>query len=379
MGDKFKIDKKVLLVNFILFFLLSRIVIDVAWSETKPDAIVVFYTVLAVFISAYLLVSAKGVAVKIFIPLLLLIFPSTLLISQMYSDVGFFDHIRFIMQVYIPCLFMVAATTRVNVFRLAAEKYKQRFSVAVFLLLLAASYLLFIKYSLPGVGFYQHYQNAPNHVLAQTLLKCALPLLAAGMGWVVVSFIFVFVLNVRSVIFAYMLPFFFAYKDVLLKKGYLKRIALFGLPLLVLFIIQVDWADFYQRLVFKGRDLDSSANLNSASSGRVEILQMYFFYMLDSFGLKEWLFGAGPIWLADNGPRLSAHNDILNLIVSVGLVGMTGTLLCYWYFFTSLSGKAKYIFLLSFTVLFLSNGVVFHQSNILYSFLFLFSSGVKRG
>src|SRR5690606_41867822 len=101
-------------------------------------------------------------------------------------------------------------------------------------------------------------------------------------------------------------------------------------------------------------------------------------YIAQNFGVKEWLVCAGPIWLQDGGLRLSAHNDVLNLFVSFGLLGLMGTLACYFYFYRKLSKVGKLIFAVSFSVLFITNGVVFHQSNILFVLLYIFMGGEFR-
>jgi len=72
---------------------------------------------------------------------------------------------------------------------------------------------------------------------------------------------------------------------------------------------------------------------------------------------------------------LSAHNDVLNLFVSFGFLGLAGTLACYFYFYSHLPKAGRLIFAASFSVLFVTNGVVFHQSNVLFALLLIFMRG----
>lgn len=367
-----RISKGNSLVAIVLFFLLSRVVIDTAWPETKPMAIVSFYTMFGFLLSLYFL--AKGKSDGKIIPLLVFVFPCTLLASQLVSSVDLLAHIKFALQVFIPCLFLVAATSMPCVMHKTSKLYNKYFSLCVLLVLMLASYISYKQSALPGEGFYQHYQNSPNHVIAQTLLKASLPLITSGVFWVSLTFALVFILNVRSVILAYFMNLVFVHRNMLWRKSTFKKILIFGAPLLAIAIAQIDWIDVYNRVVFKGRDTADAASLaDSATSGRLGIYQMYISYMADSFGFSEWLLGVGPIWLQPDGPALSAHNDVLNLLVSFGILGLLGTLSCYFYFYTKLSPTGKLIFSIAFAVLSLTNGVVFHQSNILFVLLYFFN------
>lgn len=351
---------------------MSRVAIDVIWSGAKPVAVVGYYTVFGLALSLYFLKQGKGGG--LLIPLVVFLFPVTLLASQLNSAVPLFEHIKFALQVFIPCLFLVAVTNVPRLMYQTSVTYKKYFSFGAVFLLMAASYISYMQESLPGESYYQHYTNAPNHVIAQTLLKLSLPLITGGGIWVAASFILIFVLNVRSVMLAYFLSFIMVYRDVFLKKRVLKKLLIFGFPLIVVVAIQADWLEAYNRIVFKDRMVGGSESLvNSASSGRIEIYYMYIQFIIANFSVKEWLIGYGPVWLAPGGPALGPHNDVLTFIISFGLIGSLGAALCYIYFFTKLpSGKARYIFGLCFLVLFLTNGVATHQSNILFVLLYIF-------
>jgi len=368
--------KSQLVIYSVLLFLLSRIAIDLAWPGSKPTLAVAYYTLFGILLSLYFI--SKSKIGDVTTPLVIFMYPCTLLAGQMNSSVDLVDHLQFAMQVYIPCLFLASSVNAEKVIHQAALVYKKYLSIGVLISVFFSSYFSFKKESLPGQSLYDYYLNAPNHVTAQTLLKSALPLISSGTLWVISSFLLIFILNVRSTILAYLLSLLFANKNLLIKKSFIRKFLLFGAPLLAFLVIQVDWINVYDRVVFKGLSTDQADAAYIATSGRTEIYQTYIRYIINNFGVAEWLFGVGPIWLQEGGPTLSAHNDILNLLVSFGLTGLVGTLLCYLYFFKNLTSTGRVIFGISFSVLFMTNGVVFHQSNILYILLFIFSYSASK-
>lgn len=350
---------------------MSRVAIDVIWSGAKPVAVVGYYTLFGLALSLYFL--KQGKASGLLISLVVFLFPVTLLASQLNSAVPLFEHMKFALQVFIPCLFLVAVTNIPRLMYQTSVTYKKYFSFGALFLLMVASYISYMQESLPGESYYQHYINAPNHVIAQTLLKASLPLMTSGFVWVLVPMSLVFLLNVRSVMLAYFISFAFIHRNVFLRKKAVRNMLIFGVPLLVIAIVQADWVEVYNRVVFKGRDAAHVGNLvDPAASGRLTIYQFYISYIAENFDMKEWLFGVGPIWIQPGGPALSAHNDALNLFVAFGMLGLLSTLLCYLYLYTKLPGTGRVIFLIAFGALFLTNGVVFHQSNILFVLLYIF-------
>lgn len=368
---KLKISKTSLLIFTVLLLLTSRVLIDIIWPGTKPVLIVLSYTAFCFLVSLYLLI--KGRASARTSALLLFLFPCTLLVSQFNSGVDPFVHIKFALQVFTPCFFLVASTGMPLIMQEIGLNYKRRLAAIFLLIQFIATYNNYTENSLPGQSIYDYFQNAPDHVIAQTVLKSSLPLITSSIFWTSIFFSLIILLNVRSVMLANLLSITYINKDEFLKRRALKYFIIFGIPLIAFVASQVDWADFYNRSVFKGRDVTNETNIaDAASSGRIGIYQFYISYIIENFGISEWLFGIGPIWLQPDGPSLSAHNDILNLLVSFGLIGLSSTLFCYFYFFAKLPSIGRRIFLITFSVLFLTNGVVFHQSNILFVLLYIY-------
>jgi hypothetical protein len=87
--------------------------------------------------------------------------------------------------------------------------------------------------------------------------------------------------------------------------------------------------------------------------------------LLEKSSLLELLFGRGAIWLYGSFP-LSAHSDILNLMVCCGLAGTIAVLYAWYVILSRLDPEYRMPCVVLFLMLFFANGVVFHQSNLLF-------------
>src|SRR5690606_20264407 len=105
--------------------------------------------------------------------------------------------------------------------------------------------------------------------ISQTLLKASLPLITGGGVWVAIPLALVFVLNVRSVMLAYILSLAVTHRNIFLKKRAVRNLMIVGLPLLILVSMNIDWIEVYNRVVFKGRDVADAGSVGDAmASGR---------------------------------------------------------------------------------------------------------------
>lgn len=359
------------LINFLMvLFFTTRVLSDGLYTEEKPMWSLLMHTVLAVVLSLMFMLDGKkkeGVSILVF---MLFLF-SAMMVSSLYSHVPIINHLKFALQIYIPCLFLAASTLSKERVRECSGRFIKYLSIPSFIFI---SVLLYATYTVEndrGVSLYQFYQNAPNHVAAQTLLKIAIPSITSSVVLAVIPLLVLIIINVRSVILSYIMSLIFSQKANLMSASFLKKGLLIGLPLIAIAAFSVDWAELYGRVVFKGRE----AGIENASSGRTVIYGYYIRYIIENFTVTEFLFGEGPIWLSDQGPELSAHNDFLNLITSFGVVGTSLVLFLYYNFYKSLEGIGRTIFATTFLVLFITNGVVFHQSNVL--FVLLYACGYK--
>jgi hypothetical protein len=191
-------------------------------------------------------------------------------------------------------------------------------------------------------------------------------------GFPIAALIVLAVLNVRSALLGFLLAF-------LIKKYSSFNVRAF-LVVLVVSVVSIgvllsnaELADaFFQRLLYRDRDffeLDTS----NLMSGRDEIWR-YYGQMLENSSLVELLFGRGAIWLYGAFP-LAAHNDFLNLMVCYGFVGTTAVLYAWYVILSRLHPEYRMSCVALFLMLFFTNGVVFHQSNLLF---LLFMAGKAR-
>jgi O-antigen ligase len=205
----------------------------------------------------------------------------------------------------------------------------------------------------------------PFHVVAQTVAKSSIILLGSGLMLPILSLVILGIFNVRSALLGYLLAFivyerqlFLSWKVIVLSLGFA--------ILLVLAAGHVN--EFVQRLIWRDRTF-LEADLSNITSGRTEIWS-YYFNMIEQSNLVEFLFGRGAVWFYGEF-RLMAHNDMLNLLVAYGLIG-TLILGGFWCVLLSRIAPAYRVPTIAlFLVLFLTNGVVFHQSNIIFLIYFM--------
>jgi hypothetical protein len=130
---------------------------------------------------------------------------------------------------------------------------------------------------------------------------------------------------------------------------------------------------FLQRILYRDRDFFEQDTSN-LTSGRDEIW-LYYGHMLENSSLLELLFGRGAIW-EYGSLTLAAHNDLLSLMVCYGLAGTTAVLYAWYVILSRLDPEYRMPCVALFLVLFFTNGVVFHQSNLLFV---LFMAGKAQG
>ena len=346
-----------------LFF---RILIEVIYIDIKPIVIVLTYTLAIYIISFKLLLSAEVLEVKRKISLLGFLFLS-LIMSLIYSEVAAIDYVKNTLQIFTPCIFLVASTSNPLVMKRAAQIFFKYLFVPSLTLLCIKVYWMYATSRGGESSILDFYLNNPHHGMAQTILKLVLFQCGSGMLWLVLPGALMFLINVRSVILSYAFATFYVHRKSILSKHNMQRFLLIGIPIAFVILAYVDWMEVYTRLVLKGREGDIAS---TASSGRTIIYAFYISYMITEFSIFEWFFGVGPIWLGENGPILSAHNDILNSLVSFGFSGLILLIIAYGQFYKSLPLNVRGLFLIPFSILFLTNGVLFHQSNILFVLLY---------
>jgi len=201
------------------------------------------------------------------------------------------------------------------------------------------------------------------HVVAQTIAKFSILLINQWIGLPIIALVLLTALNVRSAILGFLLAF-------LIKKYSTFNLRVF-LVTLVVSVVAVAFLlsnselvdAFLQRILYRDRDFFEKDTSN-LMSGRDEIW-LYYGQMLEKSSLLELLFGRGAIWQYGSFPFL-AHNDLLNLIICYGLAGATAVLYAWYVILSRLDPEYRMPCVALFLVLFFTNGVVFHQSNLLF-------------
>ncbi|WP_350600886.1 hypothetical protein [Pseudomonas sp. 65/3-MNA-CIBAN-0223] len=362
--------KQNLIAKAIVLLLTSRVLIDIIFSRQKPQILIVFYTIFILSLSLYLILTSKATIGRSNLTLILLLM-STVLLSLLNSNVGFVDHISFSLQVLTPIIFLLSCSGRASVLAESGKIFKKYIAAPALILILTFSYL---DYRTNGLGqsFFDYYANQPNHVFAQTNLKISL-LFFESIPFTVAGFMLLGTLNVRSTIASFIFSFLTFHKNKILKKSHLIKIVMLAFLVVTVFVIFTDIDLLLERVIFKNRTTGSSGSIDNFSSGRSEIYLYYGKYLLEKFTVLDWIVGKGPIWLDPKEFNLSAHNDFFNLIVSYGLLGFILICFAYYKFFSSLPKNIRPAAAICFFILFLVNGVVFHQSTILFSLLYIYA------
>lgn len=360
--------------KIIVLLLASRVLIDIVFSNQKPQLLVAIYTISMLAISTYLIATTTLSKARSSLILFFLLM-STVLASFLNSNVDFIDHINFSLQILTPLIFLLACSGKQKILIKSGFTFKKYIAAPALILILIFSFLDYRQNNL-GQSFFDYYANNPNHVFAQTSLKISLlflesvPLLIAG-------FVLLGVLNVRSTILALVFSIATFHKNKLMQKRQLIKIIILVIIAAIVILSFVDINQILERAVFKNRTAGNSENIDNLSSGRSEMYAYYVTYLLDKYSFIDWIIGKGPIWLDPKEFNLSAHNDLLNLLVSYGILGFTLISYAYYKFFSSLPKRIKPAAVISFVILFLVNGVIFHQSTILFALLYVYLIDTK--
>ena len=353
----------------IALLLTCRVVIDIVFSNQKPQLLVALYTVSILAMSAYLILRSNITAGRSNTITIFLLMSATLA-SYLNSDVEFTEHINFSLQVLTPIIFLLACSGNKSTLVKTGHFFKAYIAAPALMLIFIFSFLDYKQNNL-GQSFFDYYANKPNHALAQTGLKISL-LFLESTPFLIAGFVLLGLLNVRSTILALTFSIAIFHKTGLFKKRQLLKIFIFIIIATIIILAFVDINQVLERAVFKNRTSGNSEDLDNLSSGRSGIYAYYANYLFDKFNFIDWIIGRGPIWLDPKEFHLSAHNDFLNLLVSYGILGFTLISYSYYKFFSSLPSRVRPAATICFITLFLVNGVIFHQSTILFCLLYIY-------
>ena len=210
------------------------------------------------------------------------------------------------------------------------------------------------------------------HVVAQTIAKFSILLMNQWVGFPLIALFSLIALNVRSALLGFLIGFLIKKYNAFNLRVFLVTLAVSGVAIALL-LANTELVDaFLERLLYRDR-VFFEQDTSNLMSGRDEIW-LYYGQMLERSSVLELLFGRGAIWQYGSFPYL-AHNDLLNLMICYGLAGTSAVLYAWYVILSRLNAEYRAPCVALFLTLFVTNGVVFHQSNLLFV---LFMAGEAR-
>lgn len=345
-------------VNALFLFLLFRCGIDILSPEEKATAVVALYVVVALGLMAIKIASSgitRGDMALCAITFWLLIF------NLLWIPADATPQLYFSVTILLPITFLLLLSNCEPSIYVSLRRRFLIFGTPVMCGLL----LVFLLREGGSEGdLLTSLNEQPFHVVAQTVAKFSILLIDQWIGFPIAALILLIVINVRSALLGFLLAFLIKkYGSLWSLKAFLVILVVSAVAIAFILSSPELVDAFVQRALYRDRDyleLDTS----NLTSGRDEIW-FYYSEMLGRSSFFELLFGRGAIWLYGSF-SLEAHNDLLNLMVCYGLAG-TATVMYAWYVILSrLDPKYRMQCVGLFLVLFFTNGVVFHQSNLLF-------------
>jgi hypothetical protein len=347
-----------MLVNALFLFLMFRCGIDILSPGDKGTGVVALYVITALGLTAIKIASSgttRGDMALCAITFWLLIF------NLLWVPADVTPQLYFSVTILLPIIFLLLLS---NCEASIYEGLRRR-SLIFGTPVMCVFVLIFLLREGGSEGdLLTSLNEQPFHVVAQTIAKFSILMIDQWIGVSITALILLIVLNVRSALLGFLLALLIKkYRSLWSLKALLVVLVVSAIVIAVI-LSNTELVDaFVQRALYRDRE-SSELDTYNMTSGRDEIW-LYYSEMLQRSSLFELLFGRGPIWLYGSF-SLEAHNDLLNLMICYGLAG-TGTVMYAWYVILSrLDPQYRMQCVGLFLVLFFTNGVVFHQSNLLF-------------
>jgi len=347
-----------MLVNALFLFLMFRCSTDILSPEEKGPMVVALYVIVALGLTAIKIAISGTTRGDMAICVTVL---SLLIVNLLWIPAEVAPQVYFSVTVVLPIIFLLFLSRCEPTVFVGLRKRSLIFGTPV----LCGLLLIFLLRESGGseAGLLTSLNKQPFHVVAQTIAKFSILIINQWVGFPIIALILLAVLNVRSALLGFLLAF-------LIKKFRPFNLRAFLVVLVVSVIATAfllsnsELADaFLQRALYRDRDFFELDSTN-LTSGRDEIW-LYYSQMLKDSSLLELLFGRGAIWLYGSF-TLAAHNDFLNLMVCYGIAGTTAVLYAWFVILSRLDAEYRMSCAALFLVLFFTNGVVFHQSDLLF-------------
>jgi hypothetical protein len=356
-------------VNALFLFLMFRCGIDILSPGDKGTVVVALYVITALGLTAIKIASSgttRGDMALCAITFWLLIF------NLLWVPADVTPQLYFSVTILLPIIFLLLLSNCEASIYDGLRRRSWIFGTPVM-----CGFLLIFLFREGGSegDLLTSLNEQPFHVVAQTIAKFSILMIDQWVGVPITALILLIVLNVRSALLGFLLAFLIKkYRSLWSLKAFLVVLVVSAIAIAVILSTPELVDAFVQRALYRDRE-SSELDTYNMTSGRDEIW-LYYGEMLQRSSLFELLFGRGPIWLYGSF-SLEAHNDLLNLMICYGLAG-TATVMYAWYVILSrLDPRYRMQCVGLFLVLFFTNGVVFHQSNLLF-LLFMAGKAQQR-
>lgn len=344
-------------VNALFFFLMFRCAADILSPEEKGTAVVAIYVVAALGLTA-IKVALSGTT-RGDMAICLAVF-WLVIVNLLWIPAAATPQLYFTITVLLPIIFLLFLSRCDPSLFIALRKKALMLGTP---LLCGLLLIFFWREGGLDADLLTSLNEKPFHVVAQTIAKFSILILNQWIGFPVITLLLLAAFNVRSALLGFLLAFLIKKYSSFNLRILLVTLVVSGACVAFLMSNSELMDAFLQRILYRDRDFFEQDTTN-LTSGRDEIW-LYYGQMLEKSSLLELLFGRGAIWLYGSFP-LSAHNDLLNLMVCYGLAG-TAIVLYAWYVILSrLDPEYRMPCIALFLVLFVTNGVIFHQSNLLF-------------
>ena len=348
------------IILFLLCYFIFRIFSDFTYTSDKPSFVKISFIVLSLILVVYnanKLINKTDIIIVI-ISSLMVVYP------MFFSQSVIEEQILYGLKVVLIPLVIIACSH----LEISFEKLRCRAQIVIPFFIAIALVYFFSQFTLNISELYNAFDNNPFHPISQTVAKLSFLFL-----YVKKYFLFIFLgvlilLNVRS----NLLPILSIIIFINFKKHFKNMI--FGVFLITAIILVTSSLNtdlisidgILERFITKNRTQGyAGEGLQNLSSGRTEIWAFYFNYIIEEYTLVNYLFGTGSLEFQGKYP-INAHNDFINIIINFGLFGLFGLGLVYYEVYRRLEPKYRNYVALYFIFVFITNGIMFHQSNVFF-------------
>lgn len=360
MNEKALVSTEKIVIAFILFYLSFRLLVDFTYIDDKPGYAKVGFILLSLLLIAYnvgKLVNKTDIVLFALISLMIF-YPLA------FSQENFAAQLVYNLKILLIPLVLLSCSH----LDISFERLRRWAQIVMLVALVIALVLFFSGYTFNLFELYTLFDNNPVHTVSQSTAKLSFLFLYSKVYFGFFTLAILIILNVRSNLLPILAIFLYRNLQTYYKYIVFVLLLLVGLLLLASSIDSsfISFEDIVNRFINKNRmDGYAGEGIKNISSGRTVIWSFYINYIEDNYTFINYLFGTGSLEVQGKYP-LNAHNDFLNVIINFGIVGAVILVLLSIEIYKRLHPKYRNYVAFYFMFVFLTNGIMFHQSNILF-------------